>query len=387
MGRYFAGAALFVLPFIISADGGEQMREPKARMLAIMFGLWLAAELWRRVHPALGCAAGFLFVHVFLAPFSFPLYQCLALLGAFGSCLWVANPTKSDVKHGLEILELSGIVVACYALVFQLQGNGHYIHLLPHAIPMAGFGQQTLYGPFAVACFASALFHHRHFRALLLLLPIIVIQSSFTFLSLGVVVGFFAVYRYGKAAFLGGLIAVLLFIGVCKTWTDETKFLFDDQNRFALWGQTYTLGKRHWLVGHGFASFRVIYPIFQNPDLRKANGIDDSKQSEETKAFLARAESLRSAGIFLHPHSEYLSVFFEFGLVGLLLGLWWVASFALSWLQLYDEPENWCLAAIFFSFLANSIGNFPFHLVPQVLLPLWAFVAVTTMQEDVILEF
>lgn len=382
-GRYFAGAGLLVLPFIFGLTPGEDMRDPKARFLAILFGLWLGMELWRRVHPSLGCAAILLFISAALRSAVFPLHQVLVLVAALGSCLWVTKLSKNDIKRGLEILEISGILVAFYAVVLQIQGRDPILTFLPDAIPMAFFGQHTLYGPLAVACFASALFFGRHLRAILLFLPIPIIDSSFTYLSLCTVLFLYGLFRFGRYALLGALVACILGFAVSKIRPSMTV----DHGRFALWEQTHFLAKNQWLVGHGLASFRLIYPIFQDQRLRAANGIDDSKQSFEMREFFAQADFLRKrTGPFLHPHSEPMLVYFEFGVIGLLIGLWWLFSFAWSWLQTPDEPWAWALTAIFFSFIANSLGNFPFHLIPQALLPLWAFVIVTSRRRRAILE-
>lgn len=405
IGHYFAGAGLLVLPFIISVEG-EQMREPKARFLAVLFGLWLATELWRKVHPSLGCAAAVLFISAASTAMITPTFELLTLIAAFGSCLWIAHPRKNDVKRGLEVLEVSGILCSAYALVFQLQGEGYFITVAPGGLPMAAFGQQTLYGPFAVACFASALFHGRYFRAFLLVFPIFIISSSFTYLSLVVVLFLFGFSRVGKWAVLAAFVFCVTAFAGSKIWPSQSRELLDDKNRFNLWGQTIQIANRHWLLGHGFSSFRVIYPIFQDPELRKANGIDDTKQSPEMQAFFTKANELRTgSGIFLHPHSEPVSVYFEFGLLGLGIALWWVWAFVIrafcapieayyhAWIFKEERstweplsPSSWALVAIFFSVIANSFGNFPFHLIPQALLPLWAFVAVTTQREDSTLE-
>lgn len=403
-GRYFAGAGLLVLPFIFSADGGEQLREPKARMLAVMFGIWIACALWKRIHPSLGCAAGFLFLSAaFTAPI-FPHQALLALLGAFGSCFWVAHPTKHDIERGLEVLEISGILCATYACVFQLQGQWVFLTPLPGAVPAAAFGQQTLYGPFAVACFASALFHGRHFRALLLFLPIPIISSSFTWLSFGLVVFLYAFSRFGKKAILGACLLGMILLAGSKIWPSYAREALDDKNRFTLWRHTLLIASRAPLVGHGFASFRVIYPSIQDPGIRQLSGIDDSKQSPAMRKMFEEANGLRGgSGIFLHPHNEAIALFFEHGVLGLLIALWWLHTFVLAafrepiddfWRERMGyftknaplDPSRWALIAIFLSFLANAMGNFPFHLIPQALLPLWAFVAVTTQREEDTLE-
>lgn len=404
--KYFAGAALLVLPFIFSLDG-EQLREPKARMLFVMFGLWIATVLYRRVHPSLGCGAGFLLLSAcFTAP-SFPFQAMIALCGAFGSCLWVAGSTKNEIERGLKLLELSGLLCASYAAC-QYAGFWLFLTPLPGALPFAVFGQQTLYGPFAVACFASALFGRRHIIALLLFLPIPILASSFTYLSLVVVLFVFAVSLAGiRRAILGVCIFGLVLLACSKIWPNQAREALDDKNRFTLWGQTLTLAKNRWILGHGFGSFRVIYPAFQDPELRKLSGIDDEKQSQEFRDFVKVAGGLRGgSGIFLHPHNEAISVFFEHGALGLLIALWWVAAFVIAlfhrplafwyagWMWGYRwwrkslpiQQYEWALCAIFFSFIANAMGNFPFHLIPQALLPLWAFVAVTTQREDGTLE-
>lgn len=386
IGRYFAGAAILLLPFVFS-PGAEEIRQPKANYLAALFGLWLCTELWRKVHPALGGAGALIFLYALFRAVSFPLPQILAVTAALGSCLWVAQPRKDDIKRGLEILEISGVLVACYALVFQLAGKGFFLKLMPGAPPSAVFGQHTLYGPFAVACFASALFSGRHFRALLLFLPIPIISSSFTYLALGVVLFLYALMRFGRRALLGTLLMAVTVLSVSKFQPSLTKELLDDKNRFVLWRQVYWLAERQMLLGHGFASFRIIYPIFQDPEMRRLNGIEVEKQSKEVQMLFRDATLLKGwNGLFLHPHNEPLSVFFEFGVLGLLFAAWWVLSFVWQWLQVPDDSHNWALAAIFFSFLANALGNFPFHLIPQVLLPLWAYVAVTSQKQEGILE-
>lgn len=379
VGKYFAGAGLLVLPFIFGLAPGEDMRDPKVRALAILFGLWIGTELYRRVHPALGCAAIVMFISGALRSVQFPMHQVLGLTAAFGSCLWVAQLKKDDIKQGLEILEVSGVLVAFYALVLQLSGQDTILTYLPHFRPMGFFGQHTLYGPFAVACFASSLFHGRHFRALLLFLPIPIIDSSFTYLSLAVVLFLFTLRMWSKYAILGALLLSIVAGTVAYVHPKAFGAALDDQGRFKLWDYSILLGKRQMLLGHGLASFRIIYPIFANKELRAANGIDDEKQSDEMKKMFADTAFLTQiSGQFLHPHNEPILAFFEFGLIGVAIGLWWVAAFALCWFLLPDEDWAWALGAIFFLFLANSLGSFPFHLIPQALLPLWAFVIVAS---------
>lgn len=385
--KLLAGAALLVLPFVFSTTSQEQMREPKARALAILMGFWIGKELWQRVHPALGCATIAMFLSAAFRAIMYPVHDVLCLLAALGSCLWVAEAKEDDIKGGLEVLEISGLLIAAYAVIFQWGGHDLMLVYKPGFIPMGMFGQHTLYGPLAVAAFASALFMGRYFRAVLLFCPIPLIDSSFTYLSLATVLFFYALFRFGKRAILGALVLLLTFIAVSKIWPMSTYEVLNDKNRYVLWEQAIRLGERHWLLGHGIASFAVIYPFFQDASIRKANGTDDSKQSDLLKTFFHNADFLRKqSGVFLHPHNEAVSVFFEFGVVGLLIALWWAASFLWAWVHMPDSAPYWALGAIFFAFLANAQGGFIFHLIPQALLPLWAYVVVTARSRAAILE-
>ena len=406
-GRYFAGAGLLVLPFILSLQG-EQMRAPKARFLVLLAALYLAQILWKKVHPALGCAiAVFSVSSLFMAP-TFAWEEFAVFMAAMTSCLWARGLTEDQIGKGLEFLELSGLVCAFYGAVLQYQGLDPLLRAIPgHTLtnPPVFFGQHTLYGPFAVACFASALFHGRHIRAALLATPLILIYSSFTFLALGVVLFLFALRHFGRYAVFGFVAAALLFFAYSKINPDAE--VLNDNGRFRVWSLVKRVADRHAIVGHGANSFRVIFPILQSRELRAANGIKpDEAQTQEARDWFRDADFVRDQwGVFLHPHSEPLSVYFEFGLIGLILALWWVTAGVFScfepWLDAWFEarafsepvrtiydPGNvhWTLAAIFLSSLANSLGNFNFHLIPQALLPLWAFAAMTTRKEGGILE-
>lgn len=390
-GRYFAGAGLLVLPFIISLQG-EQMREPKARFLVLLAGLYLASELWRKIHPSLGFAAAVFFLSAQFRSVAYPFQESLTFAAALISCFWVAYPRKSDVRRGLEVLELSGLLVAFYACVIQYGGLDPIQRpTIGHTFdnPMAFFGQHTLYGPFAVACFASALFSGRYFRSLLLFIPIFLVSTSFTYLSLAAVFALYGIRLFGKKAALSYLMAgIVASVALYKVWPDRMEYNFlNDNGRFRVWELVMHVANRHPVMGHGAASFRVIFPILQAKELREANLIQDSIQSEENRIFFRECDFVRNQwGIFMHPHNEALSVYFEFGLIGLIAAAWWLYTFFSSWWRLPDEPQNWALLAIMAAMLVNALGNFPFHLIPQALLPLWAFVAVTTSREASILD-
>ncbi len=163
--------------------------------------------------------------------------------------------------------------------------------------------------------------------------------------------------------------------------------LMNANGRYAVWQQTLRLSKIHPIVGFGMGSFKDIYPAFQDEKIRRANRIDDSKLTQESRDFMQKAAWIREAnGIFLSTHNEFLQLYFECGIIGVILVL--LMFFSYSWRSLYLPRTGavFALHAIVASFMANSIGNFPLHLIPQALIPLWAYVAVTTIREDCILD-
>lgn len=389
------GAAIILLPFIFYWRGSDEgMREPKARFLILLMGLFLSSSIFSKISWTLGCATGFVYFYSFFLSPNFPYVELMTFSAALSSCLLVANATKDDIKIGLELLEVVGIAAAAYAMVLQLAHHDPIMTLVPgadfHRVQVF-FGQHTLYGPFAVACAAPALFRKRYLRAIFLFSPIIAIDASFTYLSAAVVIAMFLAFRFGKKAILGmGLIGLMATASAGYVYYrgDFLKYEFlNDNGRFALWEYTARIASARPWIGHGgLGAFSQQFQIFQNKELRQAIGIDDSKLSPNAMSVIHGAEELRNrSGVFLSSHNEFLQTFYEFGIAGLFFVVMLILTFWWWWSIVAYSPENWALGAIFFSVLANSMGNFPFHLIPQALLPLWAYTLVTTERDRGIL--
>lgn len=385
--KYLLGAGFLALPFVFSVSGAEQMREPKAHFLAVLGGLFLSLAVARRVSFSLGCAAGVVYLFS-LTAMRFPIEELLTFSAALGSCLLVAQATENDVNIGLELLEAAGVATAAYAMLLQFKGGD------PIQTMVAGndfrrvsvfFGQHTLYGPFCVAAAAPALFRGRFFKALLIAMPIPFIDASFTYLAAGVVVAIYLIRLFDTKAILGLVLMGVVAGGVVGSYYRDGSYVnheeLNDNGRFALWKCVWRIARVHPYAGHGgLGSFAMQFPIFQSAELRKKMGLNENSFSPEAKIVLKEAEALRNrSGWFLSAHNEFLQAFYEFGILGLFFALLLPCVFVFYWVLCPDTPESWALAAIFFSFMANSLGNFPLHLIPQALLPLWSFVAVTSL--------
>lgn len=388
--RIFLGAGVLLLPFVFQLAGDDQLRLPKAKALFLLAALYFGIELARKVDVLLGVTAFFCALSAYLAHTAFQGEDLLYLFAALSTSFWVNKPTENDLKIFLKCLELSGLICAVYAF-FQITLHDpilNYYAWADKGRPVIFFGQHTLYGPWAVACFAAALFQRHWWRSLVLVIPIFFINSSFTFLSLGVVLGIFALSALTNFAILIlGIAGALSVLAVFLAKPDIREETFNDKGRYALWSQVAELSLRRPVLGYGYGNFKAIYPVFQDKKSRVLNGIDDEKLSPQARAFIAKAEHIRAeGGLFFQAHNEFMEAWFMGGIPGLILALLFPLVFFFSFLRSKKTPETWALCAIFYSFLANSLGSFPLHLIPQALLPLWSYVAVTSNSPPAILE-
>lgn len=391
--KYLLGAGFIVLPFIFSASGAEQMREPKAHFFVLLIGAFLALRLGRRISPILGCVAFLPYLWGYKST-AFPSESLLVLTAAFFSCLLIAETTENDVERGLEILEIAGLVCAGYAMLWQLPGRDHFLTTIPgndFRRVSVFFGQHTLYGPFCAAAAAPALFRGRFLRALMIALPVFLIDASFTWFSAGIVLASWIAFRFGKPALIAlgvaGLLGSAVLIPKILSQDHVKVEALNDNGRFPLWRITWRIARIHPFLGHGFGSFQQQFPIFQSKEMRKQSGIDDEKLSPEAHALIREAEELRErSGFFLSAHNEILESFYEFGILGPLAAFLLLFAFTRAFWRGEKSPERWTLFAIVAAFTANSLGNFPFHLIPQALIPLWAFVAMTRAPQGGILR-
>lgn len=383
--RLFAGAGIIFLPFIFAIGVPDEMRVPKAQALALMAALYGAYVIGKKIDFLLGCFAAFVSISALFRTLVIPFEDIIYFWGALGSAFWVSNASDDTIRDGLNLFEGVAIVAALYS-IFQICGKDPLMTYYPWAEswrPTVMFGQHTLYGPFAVAGFMVALFRRHYPICLITFFPIVVINSSFTFLSLAVGAAIWTFYTYRRA--IPHIVVILIIIGVIANhfYPNKKQEILDDKGRYSLWAQTFELSKRRPLFGHGFGSFKDIYPIFQLPELRKANGIDDEKLTPKTRAFMAEAKrlTLNGNGIFVSSHNDLVQVFFELGGFGVLLVFSMLAFFLIKVRNKLHNPLYQLLLAMFLGFIADSFGSFPFRLVPQALIPLWIYVVVVSRSD------
>lgn len=379
--RVFAGAGLILLPFIFEVGVADEMRLPKAKALFLMAMLYGAAKIWQKIDKPLAALCAVVSLSGFFSSTGVAYNDLLFFWAAILSATWMKTMQEKDLLGGLRIFECVGVVIAVYGIV-QITGNDPWIEYYAWAEnwrPTALFGQHTLYGPFAVAGFLIALFRRHYVVAAILLFPIVVINSSFTFLSLFAGLAVWVWFTYRKAVPHISVCTVILCVLAATFYPNKVAEGLNDKGRFELWGQTLYLISKKPLFGYGFGSFKEIYPVFQVPELRKANGITDEGMSASTLAFIKKAEHVRAeSGVFMTVHNDLLNLCFESGLAAVLCILamavqFWRSLRSRLWIPLYP-----LLLAVLLAVCANSLGSFPFRLIPQALIPLWIYAFIVT---------
>lgn len=382
MKRWFAGAALILLPFIFDVGTADEFRLPKAKFLLFMGLLYLAFELGKKIDIPLGLFVGWVAVCAFRSTTGVPWEDMALFFGAVSSAFWVSRPENWQLSLGFKLFLLSASIAATYGLL-QHYGMDPFITYYEWADtwrPSAVFGQSTLYGPYAVSGFLIALFLNYRLLAAFLLVPVILIDSSFTYLGL---MGGISVYLASKLSkwhlITLSLLSLLLLLPLSYFYSSKIEESTNDKGRFALWGQTIRLANQNWIAGRGLGSFKLIYPVFQLPELRKANGLDDKDLSPKTREFIKESERLKAEfGVFHSAHNDFLHSYFEFGAIGVGLILMMVLSFWRSARYCMWQPYYPLMVALMVSFCLNSMGSFPFRLIPQATIPLWIYVIITS---------
>lgn len=386
--RIFAGAGVLLLPFILEVGQPDEMRLPKAKFLLLLSLLYGCYELTKKIDWALGLFGAWVAVSSYYSIVGFPFEDVALFYGALFSSFWVARLSTDDIFFGLKLFLVPAVILMVYADLQHLGKDpfATYYAWADAWRPNALFGQSTLYGPYAVCGFLVALFLERYVVAAFLLFPIIAIDSSFTYLSLLGGVFLWLAGKLKRWMLLTLLLSsFLLSLLAYSTHSSKIEEALNDKGRFVLWGQTLELAMRHPVMGYGFGSFKTIYPMFQLPELRKANGLQDQAMSEHAKEFFAKAEHLKAeSGVFVSSHNDLLQLFFETGAVGVILVLVMAARFLLAYRRNCFRPGYPVLGAMLAAVVLNSLGNFPFHLVPQALIPLWIYVIV--LSRDAILR-
>ncbi len=218
------------------------------------------------------------------------------------------------------------------------------------------FGHFTFYGAWMAAMAWYWWVEKHRVTALLCSLACFATLSLFALFS-WIAAGFALLAWRGRWLLSSVIFAALslagLFLSLQSTGGEE---YFNSNGRFKIWNHVLAaILERPWF-GYGAGTFAHEFPTYH--------------QGFEGKRFE-------------QAHNELLQVFFEGGLVGLVLALavlsmlWWTRK---NWWQ-KEEVLPWFL--VFVVFAANSLGNFPWHSAPMALFSMTAYLVLTQRKTQI----
>jgi|GEM_PF-6911469 len=145
-------------------------------------------------------------------------------------------------------------------------------------------------------------------------------------------------------------------------------FTFGDEFRRFVWHATVIMIKEHPFMGVGLGGFKQQYPEYQAKLLGR----------EEYPSYVQGSNVPQA-------HNEFLQVWAEMGISGIIIVVWLVYAFfyhGITTLKRLKTPYMWKLAAGMlagcFAVLVHAIASFPFHLAStaSVFVPLCSLIAV-----------
>lgn len=280
------------------------------------------------------------------------------------TALLVALPWYRASEHfyrnTLRILATAGFVMSIYAIAQMLNYDPVFIRAVKgEVIPVGFLGQQTILGPFLVCCALAALSIGQRLVAILIAVPIIFCDSSFTFLALGVgltILLWEKLLAYWEMVAIGAATAASGALYLHPS-------LLTVNGRFQLWAEIFNaMSTSHTfqlLFGYGGASFFSLFHKVQSKSL------------------------FDLAGYFLEAHNDLIQQLFETGVVGVAILLICLGDLSIRAFKQRGNATVLAFAAITFSMIANSMGNFILRLEPFGVMLIIGMLCILTMRKEV----
>ena len=386
--RLIFGGVLLVLPFLFWPGLVDELRPTKLVAVALIGGTVIAWNISYFLRPSIAIAFFYILVSGAMIRFGYStglkstiikhpggfiqIYpdphnavMSIFFVGmAIATCFLVRNLSEKRIGLVMDFVCISGLLQAAwsYLQIFDIDPLFHYAANFNRTNPTGFLGQQTLFGPFVGAAFVACLFRRHWIIALFLVVPIIASKSSFTWIATGTGIGIWLLFVFGaKKVFILSaciVIAILSAFHLKPAWKAD---VLNDQGRYIVWSNTFNMAKKRPLMGRGIGSFKPTYFLTQSKD------------------------SIRQNGKFLNAHNDYLQLFYECGLFGILLVLWMLWDFGKVLWRNRMSPPIVCAGSVLIVYMVNAIGSFPFRLAPQGLIAVWCWTMVATYKHKVLM--
>lgn len=371
-------AFIVICPIFYDPSKMLTLRTYQEQFFQLGITVLFAVVLLESIHLSL-----FLLWAVFLyAYYGFPPIGGNYVMNIVWGCLLYQIAYKVMDRRNIHVFYKCVIGVALLNLVWVLlQISGVELIFLSkgeyNSQPVALLGLKAFMGMF-FALSIPFLCRYSTWAPILFFVPIYLSECSVA-MAAGVVSYLFHLFYYQRKAFWVGLVVLTLAAGAYIA-RDTKSGMFTD--RFNLWKVTLRDAFKKPVVGWGLDSFRNVGEVkpfiyFKNVRTLESKKVyfkemvhvrENKGQFPDTmKDFVQDGDTIDP---WDHPHNEYVSLFYEFGLVGVVI----FACLALGvWRAFYPSDDLICLMGFFIGVLIISTGQFPFHvarigyLVPIVL--------------------
>ena len=301
--------------------------------------------------------------------YDFPAMSGIMLMNIFWACLLYQVSYKLITKDNLKHVFTAILWLAVANIVFLcMQKTGNEFIFGRDGVPT-----NDLVGLMTLKCFMGMFFaicipilaYFNWQLSTIFFLPIYFSESSVA--VVGAISGFlFTLWFRSKKAFFAFL-AIFLIAGTLYVAHDTKAGMFG--YRFQVWKLSIRDYLKHPIMGWGIDSYGNYGTFKQFMYFQNVNGEIRSvplrawEIQKETglfppmDGFAVKGYGLNPWG---HPHNEYISVLFEFGIIGFVI---WIFLCRDAWIKFFASKEVIALASILIVFMIISTGQFPFHVV------------------------
>ena len=256
-------------------------------------------------------------------------------------------------------------------MVMQAWGYDPIFNNLFHSkmnVDLVGFmGIKAICGMFNAICLPMAMFFSPMF-ALPVLFALYLSESSCAIASVVAVIIFLAYKKSKKLAYI--LLIPLFIIGAFYVSNDSKSGMMNE--RVNMWKVALKDALQRPIIGMGLDSFRNVgelkpflyFRSTRDNSCLKMNYIQETGKWRTPPGFdlTPRPDGVPLLDPWDNPHNTYLSILYEFGLVGLLIILALLWDVFKRFIYCNNDKVIFTIFASFLVYLISSVGQFPFHL-------------------------
>jgi hypothetical protein len=243
----------------------------------------------------------------------------------------------------LQVLKFDFIYVQSETLKGFMSGYGHY---LTNCGAPIGFMGSTFCMATFIAMMIPFLATRKGWFPLVcsgfLYIPLYYLHSSTNLIAAVITSLFVIFYRFSKKVFISSLVILMLFGGAYLAKVDNI-----GTERFEQWSLVMEDAWIHPVVGWGLDSFRNYTPS------KNFIYTMDARKYMDKKIYV---------NIWDNPHNLLISLFYEFGIVGIFLFFGLLRQYFMWFRKAPKDPNLIALAGALLAVLVASMGHFPLFL-------------------------